>query len=332
MTDSLKAQPQYGQRVTRIDWNNHMDTSVYTNGSLTPTTYAAVFNSTTMGCLRMMDTLNAGFSYEVKEAMRALSYGPSAKVGVIFSEPWWMSKILANPILSGGQAHSDLIIRTCVYPSYNLDTPSGNHVLLCSYTWQQDATRISSMMCGTNNNNLDHKTVVANEANLKERILRDLAHLHTTTPLAADTLYEVINGLYVDHYSHDWNNDPNTAGAFAFFGPDQFSKLWPKIIAPTNDVVIIGEHASPHHAWVVGALESALVGVYQWLAQYAKSGLIVGVQDALNLLQGTKMGNPFIGLPGYYTPNTADWHALSAFVEKELTLLERKAAKEGKSS
>ncbi len=84
MTDSLKVQPQYGQRVTRIDWNNHMDTSVYTNGSLKPTTYAAVFNSTTMGCLRMMNTLNVGFSYEVKEAMRALSYGPSAKVGVIF--------------------------------------------------------------------------------------------------------------------------------------------------------------------------------------------------------------------------------------------------------
>jgi len=280
----------------------------------------------------MMNTLKAGFSSEVKEAMRTLSYGASAKVGVVFSEPWWMSNATAHPILSGGQGHSDLIIRTCVYPSYSLNTQSRKHVLLCSYTWQQDATRISSMMCGTNNNNLDHATVVANEANLKERILRDLAHLHTTTPAAADALYEVINGLYLDHYSHDWTNDPNSAGAFAFFGPDQFSRLWPKIIAPTNDIIIIGEHASPHHAWVVGALESALVGVYQWLNQYARSGLITGVEDALKLLAGTEEGNPFVGLPGYYSPETADWHALSALVQKELILMERDSAKEGKSS
>jgi hypothetical protein len=31
---------------------------------------------------------------------------------------------------------------------------------------------------------------------------------------------------------------------------------------PSGNLVVAGEAASPHHVWVVGALESAVVGLY----------------------------------------------------------------------
>lgn len=47
--------------------------------------------------------------------------------------------------------------------------------------------------------------------------------------------------------------------------------MWNKIVQPSGDVVIVGEASSPHHAWVVGALESVVHGIHAWM------GLNVGL-------------------------------------------------------
>ena len=324
MAEQLSSKPTYNKRVTRIDWNGNMDMSVYTQDTPgEPTTYAGVFSSTTLRCLKMIDTSRAHLAYPVKRAIRSLDYGPSAKVGIVFDRPWWRTD-LVNPVTTGGLGHSDLTIRTCVYPSYNIGNDEGPHVLLVSYTWQQDAERIGSLMCSTvEPGALDHKATMVDEARLVELLCSDLARLHKveSETKTLEELYEMIKGSYKDHYAHDWTHDSNTAGAFAFFKPQQFQNLWPQIITPSNDFIFIGEVASPHHAWVVGAIESAVVGIYQWL-RMNRVGL-AGVEAALEVLkEGAKEKSgsdvsPFWGLPSWIPQEHADWIALLATIRKE---------------
>ena len=71
-------------------------------------------------------------------------------------------------------------------------------------------------------------------------------------------------------------------------------------IANRNDGnhIIIGEAASAHHAWVVGALESAVRGVYQFLFQHSKNSRHIAAA-----LEAYHEG----GIPAPYGPLPADF-------------------------
>ena len=295
----------FGSQITGIDISTPSAAKVQLD-SQWQGSYAGIFNSTTMGCMQQMDLTNAGLTYGQKQAIRSLGYGASAKVGMQFSEPWWITTFTIN---QGGLGHSDLPTRTTVYPSYNLkDDPTKPAVLLCSYEWQQDAQRISTLISSSS----DYDTAKAEEAALKELVLRDLALLHAKQPdtmMSADEVYSLIAPLYIDHYAHDWYHDPATFGAFAFFRPQQFGSMWPSIIAPSPGLVMIGEHASNHHAWVVGALESAVHGVHGWLSQ--NTDTVAGAQAAMEAMEGwgpePTPQNPFAGLPPFASLNQRRW-------------------------
>jgi hypothetical protein len=358
MMNKLTIQPKFGVRVTGIE----PSIQIYTEPDIEPIRsvntmvvwskltmsedepqskpYSGVFNSTSLGCMRQMN-IETELNYPTKEAMRVLGYGPSAKVGILFKSAWWIHELGDFNIFKGGLGHSDLTIRTCVYPSYNYYVPNNTPaVLLCSYTWQQDAERIGSLMASTNGPNLlTHEQIKEDEVRLKHLVLHDLARMHTGhegSKFTTAALYKFLLESYVDHYAHDWMHDPNTAGAFAFFRPQQFSTLWPELIQPTNDLVIIGEAASPHHAWVVGSLESAVHGVYSWI--FMNRHRLPGAEKAMSILSGNPVqGNPFVGLPDYMPVSTAQWHGFMGAIakedylcEKKLKALKEKAAKEAK--
>jgi monoamine oxidase len=325
MAAQLKqGQPKTGSRVTAIRALTPTTMQIDVAGAPVATTYHGVFNSTTLGCLGRIDTTGVNLPYAVREATRVLSYGPSAKVGILFDHAWWKFDLNGNSgsagstdynITTGGLGHSDLNLRTVVYPSYNGDVVQGQPaVLLCSYTWQQDALRLGSLMSSS----LDHATAVAEEeANgLKDLLIRELARLHASSAVPEAQLADIISKSWQDHYAHDWTHDPNCSGAFAFFGASQFSTLWGDMIQPAGNLVVVGEATSPHHAWVVGALESAVYGVYAWLK--LREGDIQGASAALGVLATPVSGNPFVGLPDYMEENTAAWAAiLGNFAEEE---------------
>lgn len=287
--------------------------------------YTGIFNSTTMGCLQQMDLSKAGLNYGQKQAIRSLGYGASAKVGMKFKYPWWIKTF---GVTQGGLGHSDVPIRTTVYPSYNIyDSTDQTAVLLCSYEWQQDAQRISTLISSST----DHATAVSEEKQLKELVLRDLALLHAWQPgteMSPEDVYALISDLYVDHYAHDWYHDTNTYGAFAFFRPQQFSAMWPDIIQSSPSFAMIGEHASNHHAWVVGALESAVNAVHSWLSQ----NNFAGAQEAARAMESwgppTKT-NPFGELPKWVSSTQREWQAIFGLLHHEKFLQEVKAGKHG---
>ncbi|KAK0757469.1 hypothetical protein N5P37_010194 [Trichoderma harzianum] len=218
--------------------------------------YSTVFNTTALGCLDRMDLRGLNLHPTQVDAIRCLHYDNSTKVALKFSYPWWIKDC---GITCGGAASTDLPLRTCVYPSYNLDDGDGEAVLLASYTWSQDATRIGSLV-------KDAPPQPPKEDELVELILQNLARLH-----AEHMTYEKIKEAYTGVYhAYCWANDPNVGGAFALFGPGQFSNLYPYLMRPAagGKFHIVGEASSVHHAWIIGSLESAYTAVYQFLYKY----------------------------------------------------------------
>ena len=72
-------------------------------------------------------------------------------------------------------------------------------------------------------------------------------------------------------FTHAWYGDPYTRGAFAQFGPGQFGttdkggfSLFASLQAPAalGRLHFAGEATSIHHAWVLGALNSAWRAVH----------------------------------------------------------------------
>ncbi|KAI2464211.1 FAD/NAD(P)-binding domain-containing protein [Annulohypoxylon bovei var. microspora] len=224
--------------------------------------YSTVFATPALGCLGRMDLRELELHPSQKDAIRSLHYDDSVKVALQFDYPWW---IVDCGITTGGVSSTDLPLRTCVYPSYNLqdgnDKPA---VLLASYTWAQDANRMGSLVNTTD------------EEELVELILRDLARLH-----ARHMTYDRIKRSFTGTYNaYSWSHDPATAGAFALFGPGQFSNLYPYLSRPAADSKFhfVGEAASAHHAWVVGALDSAYAAVYRFLYRFE-------LWDAIEILE-----------------------------------------------
>ncbi|KAK6708352.1 hypothetical protein SNK04_009315 [Fusarium graminearum] len=221
--------------------------------------YFAIFNSTTLAAFHRMETCDAALSWGTKQAIRSLGYGPSAKVGVKFRSAWWQKEPFN--ITQGGMARTDLPLGLCVYPSYNIRAnegekhdPEKSAVLLCSYTWAQDAQRIGSL-CSNG---------ASEEEELKRVIFHDLARLHANAEYSFDQMLELLDNQYVGHHAWDWYRDQNMTGAFAYFGPGQFSNMWQEIIKPNSfgQLYLVGEASSSHHGWIVGALESVIRATY----------------------------------------------------------------------
>ena len=192
-----------------------------------------------LGVARTID-MSGMLGFGKRQAMRVLAYDHAVKVGLRFKSKWWMDpKFMGrNNIIVGGQAASDLPVRTVVYPSLPNDPTSHIKepgILMASYCWAQDAARLASM---------PHREVV-------DVCLNSLQQLHPTVSIA---------GLYDNQYFvHSWYHDNRTRGAYAYFQPGQFAALYPSIIAPEcNDhLYFAGEICSINHAWIMGAVNSA---------------------------------------------------------------------------
>ncbi|KAL9039682.1 MAG: hypothetical protein Q9214_004779 [Letrouitia sp. 1 TL-2023] len=249
---------------------DHKKINVHVAGEQKYRTYDAVFNSAPLGSMQRMDLRGLNLNWGTKQAIRSLGYGASCKVGIRFKEMWWMTKL---GIKKGGVSKTDLPIRMCVYPSYNIhdnepdpkDPKKGPRnvpgVLLCSYSWSLEAQRLGTLITRESPDGEDE---------LKALLLDNLAKLHATKEWPYEKLHPLISDLYDDHFAYDWYDDKGTTGAFAYFGPGQFRNMYPYIIRNDGVHIIIGEAASAHHAWVVGAIESAVRGVYQFLYKHSK--------------------------------------------------------------
>ncbi|KAK4446245.1 hypothetical protein QBC34DRAFT_383396 [Podospora aff. communis PSN243] len=96
----------------------------------------------------------------------------------------------------------------------------------------------------------------------------------------------------------NWSSDPTSVGALAYFGPGQFQSMYPGLTKTDGKHIIIGETASAHHAWVGGALESAVRGVYQFLFKHSKRS--IAAHRATRAYNRDEVRKPFGPLPYEY--------------------------------
>ncbi|KAK0189843.1 flavin-containing amine oxidoreductase-domain containing protein [Armillaria mellea] len=237
---------KYNKRVTSITptangskrFRKPLSVTYSSGRAKVSTEYDYVISTIPLPALRFVDLDRCNLSYAQLEGMRTLRYSSSCKVGMRFSSRWWQS--LATGPIKGGQTKTDRIVRTVVFPSYGIDDPNADAVMIASYTWSQDAARLSGLMNGRN---------TTDEQLLIDSILKDLAALHG-------------NELQ-DWYAWDWYSHPFTLGAFALFGPGQFKNIYPSFGqgAAGGRLLFAGEAISDQHAWVEGALDSAYEAV-----------------------------------------------------------------------
>jgi monoamine oxidase len=118
------------------------------------------------------------------------------------------------------------------YPSHAIDGSPGG-VIVASYTWADDASRWDSL----------------EDAERYAFALRGLQEVHG----------ERIAAFYTGRgQTESWMRNHYAFGEAAVFLPGQTLELQPDIATPEGPLHFAGEHTSLKHAWVEGALESAV--------------------------------------------------------------------------
>ncbi|WP_258544039.1 flavin monoamine oxidase family protein [Streptomyces ipomoeae] len=188
-----------------------------------------------------------------RQAVRGIHYASSSKTLLHVNRRVWE---LSDGIHGGG-SFTDLPIQQCWYPSDNA-RPSGESweaadprhsqepaVLTGAYLWEGNARRFSTLP----------------EEDRTGLVLESLEQLH---PGIADTVDDIV------HWN--WDEQPGIGGgAFAYLAPGQHARYLTELGAPhpveRPRVFFAGEQLLVAHAWIQGALESALVAVRGVLEQ-----------------------------------------------------------------
>ncbi len=226
------------------------------NAPKLPVEYDMVFNNTAMGPLQQMNLDGLGLPDNILTGIRSLSYDRATKVAIKFKTPWWQPSSFPPTMIYGGISGSDLPISNVVYPSCN-DGPNNPAVLMVSYSWAQDATRMASLVHNTAPPQKDDPIVTL--------CLKNLVTLWGDRPDSPS--FEFLSDQYMTHHAWAWSHDRWTGGAFALFGPGQFSNVYSGFqeLFCGGRFAMCGEALSAHHAWISGALDSVDYKLHMFL-------------------------------------------------------------------
>jgi monoamine oxidase len=198
------------------------------------------------------------FSQRKRQAIRELHYDAATKVLLEFRERFWETK---NDIYGGG-SNTDLINRYMYYPSERMGSTDGG-VMLVSYAWADDARKWDPMshydrFCYALENVAITHAVHGPNASYEERVLaqQKIKDLCVFNPEEyADNQDNIVGAASVS-----WMKNPYAFGEAAIYYPGQLELFHKSIISSEwgSKVHFAGEHASLKHAWIEGAIESAL--------------------------------------------------------------------------
>jgi monoamine oxidase len=134
--------------------------------------------------------------------------------------------------VTGGGSVSDNPNRFIYNPSHPVPGSDGG-VVLASYTWSDDAMRWDSL----------------DDSERYPYALRGMQQVYG----------QRIEVFYTGHgQTQSWLRNRYSLGEAAVFTPGQLTRLHPAITTPEGPLHFAGEHTSLKHAWIEGALESAV--------------------------------------------------------------------------
>ncbi|NTU25525.1 flavin monoamine oxidase family protein [Bacillus tequilensis] len=231
----LKTNMIYHQKMMKISQNEH-NVTIYCQHQQTAEheTFTADLAIVTIpfSTLRFVkiEPYHSFSSYK-RRAIRELNYMSATKIGIEFKSRFW-----EKTGQRGGKSITDLPIRFSYYPSTGIGS-DGHAVVLASYTWADEALKWDSLSEG-------------------ERIQYTLLNL-------SEIYGDIVWSEFVSGVSFSWSQNPYSAGAFTALEPGQELELNPYIPVPEGRIHFAGEHVSPTHAWMQGAIESAIRAAYE---------------------------------------------------------------------
>lgn len=221
-----------------------------------------VITAIPFSALRMVKVWPA-FSQKKQRAIREVHYDAATKVLLEFRERFWETQ----HGIYGGASVTDLPNRFMYYPSEGMGSRKGG-VMLVSYSLADDARKWDSMsdydrFCYALDTVAITHAIHASDASWSERQeaqqrIRDLCVFNPKQ--CKNNQDNIIGGATVS-----WMNNPYAFGEAAIFYPGQLKHLHIAIVQSewinSKGKCIAhfsGEHASLKHAWIEGAIESAL--------------------------------------------------------------------------
>jgi hypothetical protein len=130
--------------------------------------------------------------------------------------------------------------------------------MIASHTWGQDSARPGCLYHTPSSLDFITNTTV-----------RQLPALNNvSTSFLKDQL--------IDTHVYDWYASPYSVGAFAMFGPDEFSTVMPALPKPAfhGKMHFAEEALSSGHVWIIGAVNSACRTIAEILAVEGRGDLL----------------------------------------------------------
>jgi monoamine oxidase len=192
------------------------------------------------------------FSGVLTRAMseRGLRFKDACKVALLFKERFWEKG--DRPIFGGYSTPADGAVGALYYPVYGLNE-TGRPGLILHYRGGDWSSRFAS--------------------------LTEAEHVGIVLDAIADLHGEHVRDLYTGDYERlCWLNDPFIATSWTRPDVQQHRLYIPAYHKTEHNVIFMGEHTAPTHAWVSSSLYSAVRGAVQLLLE---AGL-VGEAKKLN--------------------------------------------------
>ena len=176
--------------------------------------------------LSILSQMEVDVQQPMQDAIRAVPYGASVKVGLQFKRRFWEQ----DHHTYGGITFTDLPIQMISYPSTDFGKP-GKGVLLGGYMFGPNAYRFTAM-------------------SPEERVAKAVEYGARIHP---QYTAEFEHGVAVG-----WHRVPWTNGCYGEWSDDNREKHYKNLCAIDGRLVLAGEHASYIPAWQEGAVLSSL--------------------------------------------------------------------------
>jgi monoamine oxidase len=227
---------QFNSRVTKIDQseNGVSVTYVDASGHDAPQRLQADWLVCTIP-LSILSEIDINVGQPMQDAIRAVPYVPSIKVGLQFKRRFWEQ----DEQIYGGITHTDLPISNIGYPASLYGSP-GKGVLLGAYVWGPNAYELGALAP-------EQRIQVA---------LQQGAQIHPQYPQEFET------GVAVS-----WSRMPFTNGCFGAWTEKAREQHYENLCRIDGRIVLAGEHASYIPAWQEGAVLSSLDAIGRLHAQ-----------------------------------------------------------------
>ncbi|CAH0058414.1 unnamed protein product [Clonostachys solani] len=181
------------------------------------------------------------FSPTLSRAMaeRGLRFKDACKVALLFSERFWEKG--ERPIFGGYSTPPDAAVGALYYPVYG-HNETGRPGLIMHYRGGDWSSRFASLT----------------EEQHVGMVLDAIASLHG----------EEVRELYIGEYERFcWLDEPFIATAWTRPDVAQHALYIPAYHKTESNVIVLGEHTAPTHAWISSSLYSAVRGTVQLLLE-----------------------------------------------------------------